>query len=244
MTTINVYKNSKLSWREFSRTHEQEINQKYLTLLVGKFDKSREIVMKGAYNKLTIVFQPLGLNHFTRQALGNLIEDHFSLFDHFGNDFEETLDQVFETDLMEEKRDILDSYFSSKLVGFSEHRLKKGVQQFLNTGGQIEVNKVAEMLQISRKTLLRLFKSHLSYTPSEFKSIVRFRNAVNIYQNNMKATKLSHLAYDAQFYDQSDLNFHFKVKTGLSPKALFDQIETIAKELYWKVEYVPKVQDS
>ncbi len=243
VNTINVYENTKVSWDLFSRTHEYELNNKYLKLLVGKFDKSREIILKGMFNKLTIVFNPLGLNHFVDIPLSKLVEDHFSFFDYFGKCFDDTLKQVFLEDDMATKRDLLDDYFLGELIGFKEQRLSFAVDKILNSSGNILIRKIAEELEVSRKTLLRLFKSQLSLSPTDFKSIVRFRKALNIYQNKTAKTNLSSLAYESFFYDQSDLNFHFKTKTGLSPRQLFSVIETIERGLYWKVDYVPKVQD-
>lgn len=242
-TTINVYENSKVSWSPFSRTHKQERNDSYLKLLVGKFDRSREIILNGPYNKLTIVFNPLGLNNFIDIPLANIIESHFSFFDYFGDTFDQTLQQVFSSDNLETKRDILDKFFESKLIGFVEHRLSFAINQILKTGGDISILALADELLISRRTLHRIFKAHLGFSPMEYKSIVKFRRALNIYQNRVTKTNFSSLSYAANFYDQSDLNAHFKVKTGLSPKQLFSVIETIERELYWKVEYVPKVQD-
>jgi len=243
VTTINVYKNSKVTWDSFSRTHVREENNKFLKLLVGKFDRSREIILKGRYNKLTIVFNPLGLNHFLDIPLSNLVESHFSIFDYFGESFDRRLTQVFNSERIESKRDLLDEYFESKYIEFKEHRLSYAVNRMFTCRGKISIQKIASELKISRKTLLRLFKTHLGISPMEYKSIIRFRNALSIYQNQATKTSLSSLSYEANFYDQSDLNSHFRIRTGMSPKQLFSGIETIQSDLYWKVEHVPKVQD-
>lgn len=52
----------------------------------------------------------------------------------------------------------------------------------------------------------------------------------------MSRTNFGSLAQEANFYDQSDLNAHFKSKTGLSPKQLFAAIETIEKGLFRKID--------
>ena len=241
VTTINIYKDSSVTWDALSRTHEKTFREDYLKLLVGKFDKSREIVLKGPYDKLSVVFNPLGLNHFVDLPLARLVQPHFSFFNYFGESFDKILHSVFEEDGMEEKRDILDQYFSSRLLGFSEDRLAYAVDQIMKNS-EIAIQSISEELQISRKTLLRLFKKHLAQSPTDFKQAVRFRKALNIYQNRTGTSNLSYLAYEAQFYDQSDLNNHFKAKTGLSPRQLFSTLHTIEKGLYWKVDYVPKVQ--
>ena len=82
-TTLNIYKNSKVRCSKYSRTHEKVTNDSYLKLLVGKIDRSREVIQIGEYNKLSIVFHPLGLNNFISAPLSTLVKDHFSFFDSF-----------------------------------------------------------------------------------------------------------------------------------------------------------------
>lgn len=241
VTTINVYQGSSVTWDAFSRTHEKTCSEDFLKLLVGKFDKSRQIHLKGSYNKLSIVFHPLGLNHFIDLPLSKLVQPHFSFFNYFGKSFDKIFQDVFEEDDMEEKRDILDEYFRSRLLGFFDDRLSYAVDQIMKNS-EISMKAISDELNISRKTLLRLFKKHLAQSPTDFKLAVKFRRALNIYQARTRKANLSQLAYEARFYDQSDLNYHFKVKTGLSPRQLFATLHTIEKGLYWKVDYVPKVQ--
>ncbi len=234
-TTINIYKNSAVKCTAYSRTHTYHSNKKFLKLLVGKFDKSREIIMKGPFDKLTIVFHPLGLNHFL-SPLSKYVEDHFSLFNEFGESFDETLEKVFATNSIELKRDHLDAYLTKKYIGFEAPKLTHAVHKILNDADSYSIAQIATELKISRKTLLRLFKKHLAISPSEYKSIAKLRKAINFYKKNANQPKLSTLAYESLYYDQSDLNHHFKEKTGLTPKDLFNKIQTIEHGLYWLID--------
>lgn len=242
-TTLNIYQQSKVTWGELSRIHEHDATQPFLKLLVGKFDKSREIITKGRFNKLTIVFNPLGISHFLKAPLSHYATNHFSFFNGFGESFDELLPQVFDAPAIEEKRDFLDAYFLKKYIGFKEDRLTFAVKSILETDGDTTIQELAKMLNISRKTILRLFKAHLLFTPSAYKSVVKFRKALNSYQLKNKQQNFSSLAYTSNYYDQSDLNFHFKAKTGLTPQQLFKSIQQIEQDLYWKMVDVPKVQD-
>ena len=199
--------------------------------------------MQGTFHKLSIVFHPLGINHFLEPPLSQLAEDHFSFFDYFGSEFDVLLDQVFAVDQLEAKRDLLDDFFIKKYVGFSEDRLSFAVQEILDNEASVSIQSLADTLQISRKTLLRLFKKHLAISPTDYKSIVKFRKALIAYQNKKNRPSLADLAYTVDYYDQSDLNFHFKQKTGQTPQELFKILKTIEKGLFWQIAHVPKVQD-
>ena len=110
-------------------------------MLVGKINKSRRIITEGAFNKITIVFHPLGLNHFVKVPLGELLAEHFSFFDYYGADFDKLLWQVFESLSIEEKRDLLDDFFLNRFIPFQEERLKNAVQQIIETENASEVIK-------------------------------------------------------------------------------------------------------
>ncbi len=242
--TLNIYQDSKVTWDSYSRTHEEENTGQFLKLLVGKIDKSREVIQKGKFNKLSIVFHPLGLNNFVDYPLSNIIEDHFAFFDSFGESFDRILHKVFETDDLVLKRDMLDEYFSSIHVGFVEDHMTFAVNKILNADENISIQSIANELGISRKTLYRLFKTHLSMSPTEYSGIVKFRRALNMFFQNKDRMNLVDISYNANFYDQSDLNLHFKQKTGLTPKRLFAEIQTIANELHWRVDHVPDLQEN
>ena len=241
--TLNIYKDSQVEWDAFSRTHQHQANERFLQLLVSKFDRSRSILMKGAFHKLTIVFHPLGINHFLARPLSNIAQSHFSFFDSFGPSFEELLPALFASPSMEVKRDLLDQYFRRHFIGFEAPRLQEAVQLLFAKEGIISIQEIANHIGVSRKTILRLFKEHLAYSPTEYKSIIKFRMALDRYQNQKQKPNLATLAHDSSYYDQADFNFHFKKRTGLSPQQLFRGLETIQKGLYWKLEHVPKIQD-
>lgn len=242
--TLNVYRHSKVVWDDLSRTHLPDPQVRFQILLVGKFDKSRSITTQGKFQKLSIVFHPLGLNHFVKEPLATIIQDHFSFFNYFGPAFDKLLDRVFAMDDLEKKRVLLDDFFIQNWCGFEEERLIHAVNRILNTNGQIPVKQLADELNISRKTLFRLFKKHLDYSPTEYRSIVKFRKALHNYQSKTSKPNLSSLAYESDYYDQSDFNHQFKEKTGCSPQQLFAQLKTIDKGLYWSIQPVPKVQDN
>ena len=244
LTSLNIYKNSEVTLNEFSRTHEYKKGEKNLKLLVVKFDVSREIIMKGAFNKITIVFNPLGLNHFLNIPISSITKDYCTLFDYFGKTFDTVIDQVYETENIIQKRDLLDNYFSKHIIGFKEDTLSKAVVKIIENSDLDSVQQIATDLNISRKTLLRLFKKHLLYSPSEYKAIVKFRKTLNYYQKKSNKPSFTALAHEGNYYDQSDLNLHFKNRTGITPKLLLTNIQTIYKDLYWTLESVPKVLSS
>ena len=77
------------------------------------------------FDKIGVAFQPLGLNYFVDQPLGELMTNREDIrFDYFRKDILPVLDQVYTSKDITKKVQLLDQYFLQKLVDFSESRLK------------------------------------------------------------------------------------------------------------------------
>ena len=85
---------------------------------------------------------------------------------------------------------------------------------------------------ISRKTVLRLFRQHLDMSPTEYKSILKFRKSLEAFQEENHDGQMTQLAYEGAYYDQADFNNHFKEKTVLTLKQLFAELNDIKKGLF------------
>jgi len=233
-STINIYKNTSVEFDELRRTHRPSGTDNFKILFVGKFNRSREIHTLGPYQKLTIVFHPLGLNHFVAGPLGPLIQEHFSFFDYYGQALDQLLPKIFSIPDLEERGQILDDFFLSQYQDFKEERLKQAVQLILEQEDPLKVQDLADQLQIGRKTLLRLFRKHMAYSVEEYISVVKFRKTMINYQSKGGKRNLSQIALEGNYYDQSDFYKHYKLKCGQTPSQLFKELKTIDDGLFWK----------
>jgi AraC-like DNA-binding protein len=128
----------------------------------------------------------------------------------------------------------LDVLFESLYRDFDAPIVEKSVEIIIKRKGDIYLNELAEVLNISRRTILRNFKAHLNCSFQDFKNVVKFRKAIE--HNNQKSTynKLSDLAYDLNYYDQSDLIKTFKSMTNETPKRMLAAISPLSNKLIWK----------
>lgn len=194
--------------------------------------------MQSPFDRIGVVFKPLGINHFLDEDLGELMEGSFALnVDWFDKSFLTSLDPIFtESDLLR-KVGLLDKLFLSALVHFKEQRLGEAIQLIMKHKGKIAVEELAKTIGVHRKTLLRLFKRHLNCSVKEYLGMVRFRHALHLYQDSMDKPSLSQLTYDADFNDQSEFIHHFKKVTGLNPRKFFKHLKTIGQQsTYWEIK--------
>ncbi len=232
---VTVYNNCDVSFNQSGsviRPSDENRSDVFYTINTSQ---SFSVDIKGCFTKIGIVFNPLGINNFLDKPLGEVFNEAVNTFPHFGPLFEQTALTVFNEPDTDEKIKYLDSFFLANFYGFNELLVKKALQQLLNTGGTIKVDELADVLQTSRKTLLRQFKKHLCCSIEEYKKMVMFRNALE-YSQQQKDSSVTDVALYSLYYDQAHYIKHFKAVTKLSPKALLSHITPLGGGVYWNFE--------
>ncbi|MEO1449723.1 MAG: helix-turn-helix domain-containing protein [Bacteroidota bacterium] len=234
-TTISIYRDSTTSGTGRIRVQRHQAGKGFSAVLAGLVDKYQEVEFYGPLDRVAIVFYPGGINHFIRVALGSLLERHYSLFTYFEAEFDHLLPQVYETPDLETKRDLLDTFLMEQFQPLDEPELYQAIDLLQQADPMYKVADLAEKLELSRRTLLRKFKKHLGYSVEEYTSVIKFRRALLSYQQQQQAPDLSSIAYDSRYYDQADFNHQLKARSGLTPRALFAQLNIVDDTLFWKI---------
>jgi AraC-like DNA-binding protein len=190
------------------------------------------------FDKIGVVFQPLGINHFIEGNLSDILTTTINLdFKYFEGSMTPYLDRIYALDELDEKVGCLDAYFQSIYIGFQEERLEKAIRLLTSSTEKYTVQSLAKELHVSRKTLLRMFNKHLCCSVKDYLSVIYFRRALEIYQNTTDKMLLTNLAFDTEYYDQSEFINHFKKLTGFNPKRFFKKIVQYGEEeTFWSKE--------
>lgn len=200
-------------------------------------DKKFKVELNGVFDKIGVVLNPLGINHFVKGAIGDFFDRNIRRLECFGSDFISALEKVYDESAAEKRVDLLDAFFAQAFVGFDEPIIKKAVQEILNSNGSVKVEELSEQLAVNRKTLLRLFKKHLCCSVEEYKKLVMFRNALNYAQQMGEDASLTDVALYSLYYDQAHYIKHFKSVTMQSPKTLLSKLTKLgSQETYWHFE--------
>lgn len=234
---ITIYKGSDVSITEEGSQVLPSTSSAISSFYSINTDKNFKVELNGAFNKIGIVFNPIGLNHFLKEPLGEFFDRSINNLDCFGEDYMNVLEHVYAEKNAEQKAALLDSFFADNYNGFTEPSVKKGVQEILNSNGTIKVEELSELLNVNRKTLLRLFKKHLCCSVEEYKKMVMFRNALNYSQKAGEEANLTDVALYSLYYDQAHFIKHFKSVTTQSPKTLLSKLTRLgSQETYWHFE--------
>lgn len=202
------------------------------TSLVCRFNKPICFQYEGDIKEICIYFKPLGLNAFLAKSLETYSSSYFDSFVPF-SDYEKSMNTTLNIENKALLAKNLETYWTKKIIGF-EHPFLENALHLIQENHNIKTTDLADKCNVSQKTLIAHFKKHLCKTPSEYKKILRFRNALSVKHQSNKNTKLTELTYIINFFDQSHMISDFKSLTGLSPKNFFKNLKTIEdSSIHW-----------
>lgn len=223
---ISIYQDTEIEFLENRAIITGKKNNSFSSDLICHYKKPIHVVCKGELNEITFYFKPLGLNSFVDKPLCNFTNDFFSNFIPYEDYTEKMLLILKEKDL-EARRDLIEAYWLSKLTPFRHTFLHRVIEDLTNTNNDYSVAELADKYKTSRQNLSKHFEMHLCKTPSDFKKIQRFREALKSkIKHRNSGENLTTLSNDLLFYDQSHLIKDFKSLTGLTPKAFFKNVSS------------------
>lgn len=235
---LTAYRGSDVSFTDCLSLVRPSVQDNISCLYTINTESNFKVSLNGIFNKVGVVFNPLGLNHFIPKPLSEVYNRTSFKFDYFGEAFDTVLKEVYEEQDVELKALILDTFFEENFVGFGDTIVKNAVAEILNSNGSVRVEELSDKFMVNRKTLLRLFKKHLCCSVEEYKKLVMFRNALNYSQQNREEASLTDIALYNLYYDQAHFIKHFKSVTKLPPKILLSNLTHLGSQgvVYWHFE--------
>ncbi|MCZ8196882.1 MAG: helix-turn-helix domain-containing protein [Flavobacterium sp.] len=191
--------------------------------LICHYKKPIKLRYEGNINEITFYFKPLGLNAFLEKSLCHYTNDFFANFIPF-DDYKEIFVVIMKENDLDKKIELIESYWLSKLKEFQHPFLHQIIEDLKDTQRDYSISDLAKKYSITRQNLTKHFESNLCKSPSDFKKIQRFREALKSQINSKSKNNLTELSYDMLFYDQSHLIKDFKSLTGLTPKKFFKNL--------------------
>jgi len=100
-----------------------------------------------------------------------------------------------------------------------DEQIRYAANQLSHTHGGTRIVDIQKLLNISERTLHRRFEQHVGVVPKVFANICRFRSALDALETG-KFEKLSDLAFEFGYADQSHFIRAFRSFTGQTPREM------------------------
>jgi AraC-like DNA-binding protein len=215
------------SKKSFLNKGDQELPQLFLYGQTTRYTENKAVKK---FRNIGIYFQPNALKSIFGIDADELTNQHIDIKDLIKTNI---TDQLIDITTAEQRIELLSSFLiqqaerqktENQKVNFATAQLQKGVN----------LQAICKELNLSERSLERYFKQHIGVSPKLYARINRFQSAMeNIRQTQFD--KLTNIAYQNDYFDQSHFIREFKEFAGTSPKHYIRKAnEQVANFPEWK----------
>jgi len=206
---LSIYQNAEEVFSKNRYTIRPSKENKIVSSLFSRYSKPIEIIYEDLVNEITIYFNPVKINHFIDNP--KIFEEaQISDFKPFP-DFQEKMELIFSLPSRADQVELLEDYLISKFI-------KKDlsiIEQILSDIDEgLKLEEIAQKYNFTRQHINKIFSKNVGKTPSEYKKVQRFRNALISKKISANLTDLSN---GNLYFDQSHFIRHFKELTDKKP---------------------------
>jgi AraC-like DNA-binding protein len=203
--------------------------------IVGKYTQPVFVHYKGCFEEISLIFKPLGANHFLSKPFGELAANYSQAI--MLENWQEFAPLLFAEKNTNDRIEKLEKFLLENLKEIDNSLIYKALTYLENFEENYSVEEVAVFLDMNLKTFQRFFVKNMACSPSEYKRIARFRYSVDSKVLSSEIKKLTHISYESNYYDQSYFIREFKKLTELNPKKFFEEITIMEeKKIIWKIK--------
>lgn len=227
ITPLNIHKNVEVKLEENYTVVTGTAEPNFQLILQGMRKKPLAIKLEGVLDKITILFKPLGLNHFIKKTFSEVAASSSQLFTEWDSrpGFAEFIAGFYATEDNDRRIMILEEFMLGIFLPVKNYALMNtAVQQLKDFDKEKSITDIIDGVGSNGRSFDRHFKSMMGITPAGFRKIARFRHSLNNKVVNERFTSLTELGYESNFYDQAYFINVYKEITGLNPGTFFKKI--------------------
>ncbi|SDE01458.1 AraC family transcriptional regulator [Niabella drilacis] len=183
----------------------------------------------GSFDEICIDFTPLGYYRYFKIPLRTYVFGEDVLAEAWGKPAHGFFEGVFSEQDFQQRGCMIEAFLKEKLLVVTQPFLQ---QCFYYIHG-VKISSLKELaarLRCSEKRIVRTFTAQFDITPKDYFRILRFRNALQL-MSRCRGMKLTQIAYEAGFYDQSHFIKDIRFFTGKTPGYLSDDLYDIKNDV-------------
>ena len=224
---LSIYKSADYRITENSLTTFSNDSNRHQAYVQSRYQFPLKITLNGPIDKVTIVFKPLGINHYIDADFADITERISQPFDQWqSREYQIFLNHFYASDDFELRTALLEKFLLTVLKSFPDQLvMKKAIELISDLEVKFDATKIATGLHISVRTFNRLFTKHLGLSPIAYRKVLQFRESLKNKLYNEQYKRLTDICYESNFYDPSYFNRIFKQFTGSNPSRFFKSVD-------------------
>jgi AraC-like DNA-binding protein len=229
--SLNIHKNVSFSFRDNKVEVSGRNKNNAVAILMGMREMPVLVKLKGKLDKLTVVFNPLGLNHFLNDPYLTIAAKEAQLFNSWHPGYKSLIQQIYQTDDHDQRINLLERFLLSVYRPIKEYdQLKKSIELLSNFNDEKTIAEISKIVNLPERTFSRAFHREVGISPVRFKKIARFRHSLQNKLFNEQFKRLTQIGHASNFYDQAYFINIYKQLTRQNPAAFFRSIDKLADD--------------
>lgn len=231
-TGLSFFRNAIIEREDHRISIKEAGEQRVIIELLGKYTRPVFVRCEGLVDEVAIVFKPLGVNRFIREDFGNVASNYSQPY--MNSDWQKAAEELFTAT---NRIEFLEHFLLSILREEEELvRMEDALAMLSSTENDFTVADVATEMNMTLKTFQRKFSKMLACSPSDFKRIARFRNAMSSKLQPGIAKTLTSISYEQNYTDQSYLIKEFRKMTNQNPRLFFKEVSLMGEnKIIWEI---------
>ncbi len=200
--------------------------------VLGKYTQPIFVSCEGLIDEIAVIFKPLGMNRFMREDLMQVAPLYSQPY--YNEQWLNAAHELFQTD---DRIGYLERFLRSVLCEDDQFIKMESALSMLHTNAyDYSVAEVAGKLNVNLKTFQRNFTKMMSCSPSDYKRIARFRNALQSKLRSGDIKSLTSITYENNYTDQSYFIREFRKMTHQNPKLFFKEVSMVdGDKIIWEI---------
>jgi len=205
--------------------------------LYGQTTKYTELSSKGRFRNIGVYFYPYAIKSVFGFNAAELTDSCIDVNLISCKEYKSLSERLFNASGLNDQIDVLSAYLFTQVQqnNVSDDKLiRYAITKMFEAKGNVNLKLLQEDLRLSERSLERRFKYDIGISPKLLSRIFRFQSAMNLLRDK-SFYKLSDIAYEHNYADQSHFIRSFKEFAGVSP----NQFQKQSNEL---IENFPEIR--
>jgi len=206
------------------------------SMVIGQITEPFFIEPTGHVNTFAISFYPFGFANFVDLPISSLANTETPIAVLFGEKAAAELEQrIINADGTETRIKIIEQFLLTMLDKEStiDVIVKETIDALLSSNGGVKINSVLADEPAKRRQLERKFRKQIGISPKQLGKVIRLQAALKLILAD-GGQKLTDIAYQSDYYDQSHFVKDFKEFTGVNPKGFLEDKSLALSSLFYK----------
>ncbi|MEP7373236.1 MAG: helix-turn-helix domain-containing protein [Chitinophagaceae bacterium] len=200
------------------------------SFLYGQISAFKDVRVLNETSLAIVVFQPSGINQLLGIPAGGVRDTIIPAEYLFGKREPELYEKLAEAITIREKLKLLNHFFEelvAKKMYPEDAVIKASLQLIIKNKGVTSLHQLVKLTGYTERHIERKFIESVGINPRKFGNIIRLQHFLKQLKNEPINRKLTAIAYETGYADQSHLIKEFKKFTGMTPKTYVNKADKL-----------------